>query len=193
MRKVLTFAALFVLVAAVFCGGDKTEAPKTETPTTQAPTLANLPAGWPAEAFSELTKAELDAYVKPLPNVAAALKTAKFKPVGSTPADLVKDLGLTIDAMKSVAGVEDALKAANVTWDAFRITTFKVLATNSAMAMGIAEAMVAELKGEEAEKAKAELQKAKAVFDQVPKKNSELVFSYMDQLAPLDKLGQEGE
>ena len=58
--------------------------------------MANLPAGWPTGTFSELTKPELDAYAKVLPNVVAEMKKASFKPVQSNPPDLVKDMGATI-------------------------------------------------------------------------------------------------
>ena len=147
MRKVLVFVAAFAIVAGVFCGGKKTEAPKAATPV-----VANLPAGWPAEAFGELTKAEVDAYGKVLPSVTAALK------------------------------------AGNMAWDAFRITTYKVMAANNAMTMGLAEAMMKDMKGAEADAAKAEIAKAKLVFDQVPKANQEMIFTAMDQLKPLDEL-----
>jgi hypothetical protein len=173
-----------VLVAGTFCGGgSKTEAPKPATPTAQ-----NVPAGWPPEAFAEMTKAEMDGYSKVLPAVAAALKKAGFRPVQSTPPDLVKDMGTTIEGMKTAAGVEDALKAGNMTWDAFRITTYKVMAANNAMAMGMAEAMVKDVQGAEGEAARAEIAKAKTVFDQVPKTNQTMIFTYMDQLKPLDEL-----
>jgi hypothetical protein len=177
------FVAAFAIVAGVFCGGKKTEAPKAATPV-----VANLPAGWPAEAFGELTKAEVDAYGKVLPSVTAALKAGGFKPVASTPPDMVADMGATIEAMKPVAGVEDALKAGNMAWDAFRITTYKVMAANNAMTMGLAEAMMKDMKGAEADAAKAEIAKAKLVFDQVPKANQEMIFTAMDQLKPLDDL-----
>lgn len=186
MRKALFLMAALMLVAGTFCGGG--EKPAATTETAPAPAVANLPEGWPAEAFAVLTKAEVDAYAKVLPNVVAALQKAGFKPVASATPDLVKDMGATIESMKPVAGVEDALKTGNMTWESFRNTTYKVMAANNAMAMGLAEAMVKDMKGAEADAAKAELAKAKLVFDQVPKANQDMIFTAMDELKPLDEI-----
>jgi hypothetical protein len=184
---VLSLVAVFAVVAGVFCtGGAKTEAPKTEKPAV----TANVPEGWPAEAFAALTKGEVETYVKVLPGVVAALKKASFKPVESEPTDLVKDMSATIEAMKPVAGVEDALKAGNMTWDAFRVTTFKVMATSNSMALGMVEAMVQDTTSAEAKAMKEMIAKAKVVFEQVPKANQEIFFANLDQLKALDELGQ---
>jgi hypothetical protein len=186
--RVVALLVAFVLLLGIGCGGAKTEAPKTE-----APKVANLPAGWPAEAFAELTKTEIETYAKVLPNVVAALQKAGFRPVESDPVDIVADMGKTIEAMKPVGGVEATLAAGSVTWDAFRITTYKAMAANGAVSMGFAEAMVKEMTGAEADAAKAEIAKAKAVFDQVPKVNQEMVFTYMDELKPLDEIESKTE
>lgn len=186
MRKALFLVAALMLVAGTFCGGG--EKPAATTPAAPASAVANLPAGWPAEAFAVLTKAEIDAYAKVLPNVVAALQKAGFKPVKSEQPDLVKDMGATIESMRPVAGVEDALKAGSVTWESFRNTTYKVMAANNAMAMGLAEAMVKDMKGAEADSAKAELARAKLVFNQVPQVNKDIIFTAMDQLKPLDDI-----
>jgi hypothetical protein len=53
--------------------------------------------------------------------------------------------------------------------------------------------MVKEMTGAEADAAKAEIAKAKAVFDQVPKVNQEMVFTYMDELKPLDEIESKTE
>lgn len=186
MRKALFLMAALIFVAGTFCGGG--QKPAATTPVAPAPAVANLPEGWPAEAFAVLTKAEVGAYAKVLPNVVAALQKAGFTPVKSEQADLVKDMGATVESMKPVAGVEAALKAGNMTWDAFRITTYKVMAANNAMAMGLAEAMVKDMKGPDADAARAELARAKLVFDQVPKANQDMTFTAMDELKPLDEI-----
>ncbi len=195
MRLTLSLLVAFVLVAGTFCGGGKSEATKPDAakPAEQAVAAANVPAGWPAEAFAALTKAEVDAYGKALPAVAAALKAGGFKPVESSPADLVADMGATIEAMKGVAGVEAALKAGNMTWDAFRVTTYKVLAANNATVIGMAEAMVKDMQGAEGDAARAAVAKAKTVFEQVPKANKDMIFTAMDQLKPLDDVTGGGE
>ena len=86
------------------------------------------------------------------------------------------------------AGVEAVLKTGNTTWEAYRITTYKVMAATNAVVIGMAEAMTADSTSKEAQQAKAILKKAKPVFDQVPKANGQMIFTYMDQLKPLDAL-----
>ncbi len=190
MRRTVTLIAAFVLLAGMFCGGKpaaKPEAPKT------AVAAANVPAGWPAAAFAELTKAEVDGYGKVLPAVVAALKQGGFEEVQSTPADLVADLGATVEKMKGVAGVEEALKTGNMSWDAFRVTTYKVLAASTATVIGMAEGMVKDMQGPNGDAARAAVAKAKTVFDQVPKANKDMVFTAMDQLKPLDAISGSGQ
>jgi hypothetical protein len=194
VRSIVTIIAAFVLLAGTFCGGGTPAAkPEAAKPAEAAVAAANVPAGWPAEAFAELTKAEVDAYGKVLPTVAAALKSGGFKPVQSTPADLVADMGATVEKMKGVAGVEAALKTGNMTWDAFRATTYKVMAASTATVIGMAEAMVKDMQGAEGDAARASVAKAKVVFDQVPKANKDMIFTAMDQLKPLDDVTGSGE
>ena len=190
MRRILSIAAVVVIAMALSCGGGKKPAPKAAASKTTTPvaTAANVPAGWPPETFTELTKSEMDAYVKVLPNVMAALKKANFKATMSNPPDMVKDMGATIEAMKSAAGVDDALKAGGSTWTAYRITTYKVMAATDEMVMGMAEAMIGDSTSKEALQAKAMFTAAKPVFSQVPKANGQVLFTYMDQLKPLDDL-----
>ncbi len=188
MKKTAAILAAFVLLTGVFCGGGEK---KPEAAPTAQTAAANVPAGYPAEAFAELTKAELDKYVKALPGVAAALKAAAYAPKASEQPDIVTDLGTTVEGMQPVAGVEKAITDAGSNWAEFRITTYKVLCTNAAMAMGLAEAMVGNMEGDEAEKAKAEIAKAKAVFDQAPKGNQALVMEYAEQLKSLDEIGAQ--
>lgn len=194
MKKIAAILAAIVLLAGVFCGGEKKpEAAQTNQPAAAA---ANVPAGYPAEAFAELTKPELDKFVKALPAVADVLKKAGYKPAAGAEPDLVVDLAATVEGMQPVAGVEKAITDAGTTWPEFRVTCYKVLCTNAAMAMGFAEAMMGNMEAEgpdkeKLEQAKAEIAKAKAVFDQVPKANQTLVMEYTDQLKSLDELGAE--
>jgi PBP1b-binding outer membrane lipoprotein LpoB len=197
VRKTLFVIAALVIAMVLSCGS-KTEAPKKVAPKAETPAAvaANLPAGWPAETFTELSKAEIDGYAKALPGAMAALKKAGYKPVASEPPDLVKDMASSIEKMKATAGFEDALKAGNTTWNAFRITTYKVMAANMAMAVSMGEAMTAgaaDSVSAEAKAVKAMIKKAKATFDQVPKKNGEMIFTYMDQLKPLDDIDNMGK
>lgn len=175
-------AYLTILAALIGCGGGA----KTEAPV--AIGADGVPAGWPAEAFSPIARDEIEAYAAALPNVVAALKAASFKPVESDPPDMVTDLGSTVEGMKAVAGVEDAIKAAGLNWDSFRITTYKVFAADNAMVLSIAEAMAAEAQGDDAEEARAEVARAKQVFDKVPKENCELVLEFEEELGMLDEL-----
>lgn len=175
-------AYLTILAALVGCGGGA----KTEAPV--AIGADGVPAGWPAETFSPIGLDEIEAYAAALPNVVTALKAANFRPVESDPPDMVTDLGSTVEGMKAVAGVEDAIKAAGLNWDSFRVTTYKVLAADRAMVISIAEAMAAEAQGDDAEEARAEVARAKQVFDKVPKENAELVLEFEEELGLLDEL-----
>lgn len=190
MRRILAIAAVVVIAVALSCGGGKKTPPKAAASKTATPaaSAANVPAGWPTETFAELTKPEMDAYVKVLPGVMAALRKANFKAVQSNPPDLVKDMGTTIEAMKTAAGVDDALKAGGSSWAAYRTATYKVMAATNAMVIGMAEAMMSDSTSKEGKQAKAMFKAAKPVFDQVPKKNGEMLFTYMDQLKALDDL-----
>jgi len=195
MKKTAAILAAFVLLAGVFCGGGEKKPEATQT-TQPAAAAANVPAGYPAEAFAELTKPELDKYVKALPTVAEVLKKAAFKPTASDQPDIVGDLGKTVEGMMAVAGVDKAITDAGTTVPEFRATTYKVMATNAALAMGLAEAMMGGMDAQGADKdkveqAKAEIAKAKAVFDQVPKANQALIMEYSEQLKPIDELGNE--
>jgi hypothetical protein len=190
VKRILTAIAALAIALTLSCGGgNKPAAPKAAAPKTEAPAAitANVPAGWPTGAFGELTKPEMEAYAKVLPNVMAELKKSGFKPVQSNPPDLVRDMGATIEAMKT-AGVEAVLKSANMTWDAYRTTTYRVMAATNAMVLGMAEAMAGDSTSKEAQQARAILKKAKPVFDQVPKANGQMLFTYMDQLKPLDEI-----
>ena len=178
MRRTAILIAAFALLADTFCGGSKTAAAKPGA-AKPAGAAANVPAGWPAEAFAELTKSEVDGYAKVLPAVVAALKQGRFRVVESTPADLVGDLGATVETMRGVSGVEAALKAGNMTWDAFRITTYKVMAASTATVIGMAEGMVKDMQGPQGDSARASVARARVVFDQVPKANTDMVLTAM--------------
>jgi hypothetical protein len=190
MKNLITLSAVVLLVAGVFCGGGEEPAEPVSRTESETPAAApaNLPDGYPAEAFAKLTKAEMEAYVKCLPGVGEAFKSAGYKAHESDPPDLVADLATTINGMEAVPGVVDAITAAGLSWDSYRKTTFKAMCASSAMAMGIAEALMSELEGEEGDAARAELAKAKVVFDQVPEGNQTMLFEYMEQLSVLDEL-----
>lgn len=182
MLKSITLTVILALVAGLGCGGGEKPAGPVKLGED------GLPEGWPRETFAELSESELEAYADALPGVAAALKAVGFEPLESEPPDLVTDMGVTIEAMKAVAGVEDSIKAAGLSWDSFRVTTYKVMAAENAMVLSIAAAMAEELEGDEAEAARAEVARAQTVFGRVPKASADLLLEFADELRPLEEL-----
>lgn len=193
MKRILSIAAVAAITVALSCGNGEKPAPKAAGSRTATPaaSVANVPAGWPAETFTELTKPEMDAYANVLPTVIAALKQANFEPCQSKPPDLVKDMGTTIDAIETAAGVKDALKAGGMSWDAFRTTTYKIMAATEAMVVATADSLESEIgdsTSEAAGQVRAMVAAAKPALDQVPERNGEIVLAYADQLKPLDAI-----
>jgi hypothetical protein len=206
--RTLKILLVLLVAAAVYCGGgekkpaaktpDKTA--KTTTPAAAVGAPANAAAeGFPPEAFTEITDAEMTKYTKALPAVGAALKAAGYKSEKKEGVSITKSVAATIEGMGKVAGVQDACVKNGMPWPEFRVTTFKVLSANMSlavqMAMAMAEGMKDTTKGakpkEETteEKAmKAELTAAKKFFDGVPKKNQDMVFKNMDALKVLDDI-----
>jgi hypothetical protein len=178
MRRTLAFLVLLAVIAGVGCEPKKP---------------VNLPAGWPVETFNVLTDSEVAAYAKALPGVLAALNAADFKPTQSEPTDLIADQEGTIERMKAVPGVLDSLKAAGMTWERFRPTTYKVLSVNYQMALGVGEGLAEGMEGPQGEAFREAIKKMKLVFDQVPAANKEMFFSHLKEFQPLTLLGQETE
>jgi hypothetical protein len=183
--------AALVLVAGMFCGGTDSPA-AAETPARPLSYAEKLTAaGYPAQAFDAITKAEMDEYVKAMPGVGQAFKTAGYKSTNTE--NIVADMAATIEGMKDVPGVTAACEQAGTTWDRFRLTTYKVMSTTAAMAMGLAQSMAEGMAGddEESRAALVEIRKAKAFYDGVPAENQTTIIEYVEQLEPLDYLDEE--
>jgi hypothetical protein len=196
VKTAATLLVALLFIGGIYCGGGET-AETPATPTTETGHEghdhgAMAAEGFPEEAFQELTKAEMDEYVKVLPEVSKAFKAAGYKSVSTEDKSLMADMAATIEGMKAVPGAEDAVKKAGSTWDKFRVTTFKVMSASAAMAMGMAEAMAESMSDEsaEAKAALAEVKKAKEFFAGVPEKNQTMMFEYMEQLEPLSQLDE---
>lgn len=189
--KAPTIGAAFLLIAGLFCGGTDSPA-AAETPAQPVSSAEKLAAaGYPAQAFDAITEAEMDEYVKAMPGVGQAFKAAGYKSTNTE--NIVADMAVTIEGMKHVPGVTAACEQAGTTWDRFRLTTYKVMSTTAAMAMGLAQSMAEGMAGddEESRAALAEIKKAKAFYDGVPAENQTTIVEYMEQLEPLDYLDEE--
>ena len=195
MTRGLKLLLGLVVIAGLYCsGGEKPNASKsTATEKTAAvPAAGAVPAnaaaeGFPPEAFAVLTDAEMTKYVKVLPVVGQALKAAGGYSPKSEKASLMGNMASMIEGIKSVKGVDAALKQAGSSWPEFRTTTFKVVTANAAVGVAMASAM-AESDSSVTAAEREEIQRAKAFFAGVPKDNQTLVFKYADQLKPLDEL-----
>lgn len=191
--RTLSIGAAFVLVVGIFCGGTGTDGPPAaDTPAkpgSQAEKLAD--AGYPAQAFDAITRAEMDEYVKAMPGMGEAFKVAGYKSTNTE--SIVADMAATIEGMKDVPGVTAACEQAGTTWDKFRVTTYKIMSTTAAMAMGLAESMAEGMAAddEESKAVLAEIKRAKAFYDGVPAENQTVVIEYIDRLEPLDYLDEE--
>ncbi len=132
----------------------------------------------------------MSAYLEVLPRVVSALQAADFRPVQTEPTDLILDMGGTIEGMKSVPGVLDSLAAAGMSWESFRTTTYKVLAVNYQMALGVGEGLAQGMQGPQGKEFRQRIARMKRVFDQVPPENKEAFFANIGRLQGLLELGQ---
>ena len=183
MRNV-ALLAIFALVAGIYCGGGA-EAPKTEAPKTETAQL-------PAEAYQPLDSAQIAQMVAAAPGVAEALKAANYSPMPTEGEAITSFLPKMVDGMKAVAGVEDALKKSNCTWDAFRATFLKVTAASAAMGVEATASMAAEMAKDTtaaAQKALKEFESLKATLASVPAGNKEMVKKFVKELSQLPLFG----
>jgi hypothetical protein len=191
--RILIIGAALLLVTGVFCGGNATDSPPAAgtppQPGSQTEKLAA--AGYPAQAFDPVTKAEMDEYVKAMPGVGEAFKAAGYKSTNTE--NIVADMAATIEGMKDVPGATAACDEAGIGWDKFRVTTYKIMSTTAAMAMGLAEAMAEGMAAddEESRAALAEIRRARAFYEGVPAENQTVIIEYLEQLEPLDYLDEE--
>ena len=183
--RALKLMAVFALVFGVFCGGGEEPAQPTEQPTTPAEGGAMA-----AVAFEPLTEGEMEVFVKALPGVAKAIEAAEYKTEEIEGEEIEAALARTMAGIKTVAGVEEACKAAGTNWEAFGGTMNKVMAATAAISLDMAAAMVEGLAGEGEENAemKAELEKAKAFTSKVPEANKQMVIQHMDDLDGLEAI-----
>ncbi len=191
--RLLVIGTALLLVAGMFCGGPGTDSPSAAgTPAQPASPAEKLAAaGYPAQAFDAITKAEMDEYVKAMPGVGQAFRVAGYKSTNTE--DIVADMAATIEGMKDVPGMTAACDQAGTTWDKFRVTTYKIMSTTAAMAMDLAESMAEGMAAddEESKAALAEIKRAKAFYDGVPAENQTVIVEYIEQLGPLDYLDEE--
>jgi len=180
--RALSLIAAFLLVTGVFCGGAE------EKPAEQAGTVKDFP----AEAFAEITDAEMQKFITALPKVGEALNKAGFTPPETEDADIATSLATVIEAVKPVPGVEAALKETGTNWPEFRVTMYKVMVATAAFGVEMASAMAEGMADDttaETREAKAELEKAKEFTSKVPQKNKDMVIQHMDALQGLEALG----
>jgi hypothetical protein len=187
--RIATVLAAFLLVAGIFCGGGTT-GPQSTKPDSTAAAMQQLP----EVAVAPLDSVEMGPFLKAVPAVGAALKAANWKP--ETPAEdegLATALPKMIEGMKTVAGVEAALKTAGTNWDAFRGTLYKISAASAALGVDMAASMSAELAKDTsamAKKALKQLNDMKAVCAKVPDANKQMVTKYQKELESLRLLGE---
>ena len=175
--------AIFAVVAGIYCGGTP-EAPKTEA-VKEATQL-------PAEAYQPLDSAQIAQMVAAAPGVAEALKAANYSPMPTEGEAITSFLPKMVDGMKAVAGVEDALKKVNVTWDEFRATFLKVTAASAAMGVDATASMAAEMAKDTAaaaQKAMKEFEALKATLSTVPQANKDIVKKFEKDLSQLPLFG----
>lgn len=185
--RVLSLVAAFLLVSGIFCGGAEETPPAAEQPAGETGAIKDFP----AEAFAEITDAEMQKFITALPKVGEALDKADFAPPETEDADIATSLLTVIEAVKPVPGVEAALKEAGTSWPEFRVTMYKIMVATAAFGVEMASAMAEGMGGDtpEAKEAMAELEKAKEFTSKVPQKNKDMVIQHMDALEGLEALG----
>ncbi|MFO7675704.1 MAG: hypothetical protein R6X12_05275 [bacterium] len=176
--KAVKLAMAFALVAAIFCGGQKAEAPKAEDPT----------AGMPAFAFEPITETEGQKFFTALPGVAAALKAAEYAPEEKEGEEIPAALNRVVGGMEEVAGVKEALEQSGTSWAEFGPTMHKVMAASAAFTLDMAVSMSEQLSDdtEEGKEMMAEIEKAKAFCAKVPQENRQFIVQNMDKLEALN-------
>jgi hypothetical protein len=184
--RALKFAAVFAVVAGVFCGTPNPEQPGSETDLTEQ----GKPVGYgplPAAAFEVLTQVEVDALVKVLPGVTAALKAADYEPEYKEDGGIADMIASSVTGMRTVPGVEEAMKKADMSWEVFQTTMLKVMSATAAISLDMAFAMAESSggEGEEAERMKAEIEKGKEFCARVPEANKKMVMENRDALGAL--------
>ena len=175
--RALKYIVVFAAVAGIFCGAPEQERPRAD-------------GGYgplPAATFEELTQAEVDALVKVLPDVTAALGAAGYAPEFEEDGGIADLIYRSATGMKEVPGVADALKKCDMDWEAFQTTMFKVMSAAAAIGRDMTAAMVDSLglEGEELEMVKAELARGKEFCDRVPVANRNMVTANREKLGPL--------
>lgn len=184
--RALTFVVMFAVVAGIFCGTPNPEQPRSEADLTEQ----SKPVGHgalPAAAFEVLTQAEMDAFLAVLPGVGAALKAAEYAPEDKEEDEVADAIARAVMGMRAVPGVEDAMKKTDMSWKVFQASMYKVMSATAAVGLDMATAMAESMggEGEEAEKMKAEIEKAKEFCAKVPEENKKMVMQHMDALSAL--------
>jgi hypothetical protein len=186
LRTAAVLSIALVLVAGVYCGGQKADQTKTETTEQIAP--------MPDEALQKLTEEELAKFVAAIPAASAALKAANYTAVQPSEDDQVAvALSKMVDGMKDVAGLNDALVKAGTSWDEFRGTMLRVMAASAALSADMAGEMAAQFAADTTAEAKEMVKKIdalKAACANVPAENKEMVKTRGQDLQGLSQLTQ---
>lgn len=185
LRTAAVLSIALVLVAGVYCGGQKAEP--------QAQTTEQI-AQMPDEALQKLTEEELTKFVAAIPVASAALKAANYTAVQPSEDDQVA-VALTkmVDGMKDVAGLNDALVGAGTNWDEFRGTMLRVMAASAALSADMAGEMAAQFASDTTAEAKEMVKKIdalKAACANVPAENKEMIKARGQDLQGLAELTQ---
>ena len=182
MRKLMTLAMAFVVLAGVFCGG------KTGS---QAPATFEK---FPIEATSALTDEAIVQLVKVLPALSAALKAGNWTPTQPKEGDgPVVALTSFVEGM-NVPGVDDSLKKVGSSWSALRPTLYKVFTASSALSIDAAPPQTIEQMKKDtsaaAKKAVKYYEAFKAACSQVPTENKQTLTRHQQELQLLQTLGR---
>ena len=182
MRKLMTLAMVFVVIAGVFCGG------KTGS---QVPAAVEK---FPVEATSALTDEAIVQLVKILPAFSAALKAGNWTPTQPKEGDgPVVALTSFVEGM-NVPGLDDSLKKVGSSWSALRPTLYKVFAASAALSLDAASPQAIEqMKNDTsavAKKAVKYYDAFKAACVTVPTENKQTLTRHQQELQLLQTLGR---
>jgi hypothetical protein len=182
MRKLMTLATAFVVLAGAFCGGK-----------TDSQALATVEK-FPVEATGTLTDEAIVQLVKVLPAFSAALKAGNWTPAQPKEGDgPVTALTSYVEGM-NVPGVDDSLKKVGSSWSAVRPTLYKVLTASSALSIDAAPPQTIEQMKKDtsaaAKKAVKYYEAFKAACSQVPAENKQTLTRHQQELQLLQTLGR---
>ncbi|HTW92840.1 MAG TPA: hypothetical protein VMH22_14205 [bacterium] len=150
-------------------------------------------AKWPAEAYGNLTEAEMAQFIKILPTFSAAAKAAAWKPPAKGNEGAVGLLAPLVEGM-NVAGMDESLKKVGSDWKSVRLILYKIMAAHTASAVdawppGFLDQVKKDTSAG-AKKAYPDMLNIKAVCASVPAANKEIVKNHEQDLMPLRTLNR---